>query len=98
MSSPTRAKVSWKIAKSTVLRQKKHIRQLQQINRRLRMKITSLKSLLQYFKDNKYITESAESVIQVNIIGVLLNFNSLVFILLGESNMYKEIERKLLLV
>lgn len=67
MKSPTKARRNWKIIKKTILEQRIKISKLQRENRYLKSKVYSLNSLLTYLRDNHFITESAEAVIEVSV-------------------------------
>ncbi|KAJ8948614.1 hypothetical protein NQ314_008377 [Rhamnusium bicolor] len=57
---------NWKIAKKTINQQRKKIQQFQRNNRRLKTRISSMKSLMTYLKSQFFVSESAESIINVS--------------------------------
>lgn len=68
VATPRRAKRSLLLAKSTVERQRKQIINLQQKNRRLMKRVTTLKQLLSELRTKNLITEQAEDNIMVSLI------------------------------
>ncbi|KAJ8931501.1 hypothetical protein NQ314_015574 [Rhamnusium bicolor] len=65
LASPRTAKKSWSIIKSTVSTLRKRIINLQQSRRRLKSRITNTNSLMKYLREQRLITENAESAIEV---------------------------------
>lgn len=63
-----RTKRKWSIAKKTITQQRHKIQQLTQRNRRLEQRVYCLKSLLAFLRKQAYISESAETIIQVSLL------------------------------
>lgn len=72
LNNPALAQLNWDIAESTVGRQRKKIKILQQTVRRLKIKSYTLKLLIKYLKDNDLVTETGHSVIEVRSLLLLL--------------------------
>lgn len=65
-STPEKRRKNWQIVKRKVLYQRQKIHSLQMNVRRLKLKINSMTSLLDYLKEKSLITESSEATIKVS--------------------------------
>lgn len=65
-STPEKRQKNWRAVKSTVLQQRRKIHNLQMTVRRQKLKIASLKALLNLLKSKGLITESSETSIKVS--------------------------------
>lgn len=65
-STPRKAKRHWRLAKRTISLQRSKIKVLQQRTRRLKHRVTSLKSLLKHLFDRNLITEQAQITLGVS--------------------------------
>lgn len=66
--NPRAAQKNWNIISNTIFNLRKKIRNLQQTKRRLKSRIICFNSLMKYLRENSYISESAETIIQVNFV------------------------------
>lgn len=66
--SPRNAMRNWKIAMSYIETQKKKIKLMHQQNRRLRKRVTNLKSLLSELKDKNLISRNAQELLSVSLL------------------------------
>lgn len=69
-STPEKRSKNLKIVKSTVANQRKKVHSLQMTVRRLKLKITSLKTLLTFLKEKAFISETSEPTIKVSVLTV----------------------------
>ncbi|KAJ8948261.1 hypothetical protein NQ314_008441 [Rhamnusium bicolor] len=100
LASPRTAKKSWSIIKSTVSTLRKRIINLQQSRRRLKSRITNTNSLMKYLREQRLITENAESAIE-KLFGESTGFNNGrqnnkmgIFGKVGESSGHRRITRR----
>lgn len=66
LSTPTKAKKSFAMAKKQITKYRKKIGVLQKRTYRMKAKISNLKSLLQFLKQQNMISENAQETIEVS--------------------------------
>lgn len=74
-STPEKRRKNLQIVKRTVSNQRQKIHALQMNVRRLKLRINSMKTLLDYLKEKSFITETSESTIMVSSIPLINKFN-----------------------
>lgn len=74
-STPEKRRKNLQIVKRTVTNQRQKIHALQMNVRRLKLRINSMKTLLDYLKEKSFITETSESTIMVSSIPLINKFN-----------------------
>ena len=65
MRTPRKAKRNWQIAKKTITIQRAKLRLFQQRTRRLRARVSNLKSLLKHLESQKLISENTSLTVKV---------------------------------